>query len=186
MFKNSSKTRKPNNKKHTLYQLSTHISIGKKNFYQKRKKKKNTPSTLKHSSHSSKRKKSTPHVEITLSTQCKQKLLISWTSDKHKLFPVVFFKKTIPYIMFKNSSKTKKPNKKKAHALSIIYPHSYWKKKKNTSSTPKHSPCSSKKKKHSPCWNNTLHPPQTKTSQNLNFSQTQTLPCVYKSYYFHS
>ena len=61
MFKNSSKTRKPNNKKHTLYQLSTHIPIGKKKFYQKRKKKKNTPSTPKHSSRSSKRKKKKKH-----------------------------------------------------------------------------------------------------------------------------
>ena len=48
--------------------------LGKKISIKKEKKKKNTPSTLKHSSHSSKRKKSTPHVEITLSTHHKQKL----------------------------------------------------------------------------------------------------------------
>ena len=114
------KQKKPNNKKKkhtdTLSINYLPMFLLKKKFYPKKK---------------------IPYVEITLSTQCKQKLLISWTSDKHKLFPVVFLKKTIPYIMFKNSSKTKKPNKKKAHALSIIYPHSYWKKKNsnNTLST---------------------------------------------------
>ena len=76
MFKNSSKTKKPNNKKHTLYQLSTHISIGKKNFYQKRKKKKKkTLPVHQNTPHVHPKKKSIPHVEITLSTHHKQKLL---------------------------------------------------------------------------------------------------------------
>ena len=49
-----------------IYQLSTHVPIEKKKVLSK--KKKNTPSTSKHSPRSSKRKKSTPHIEITLST----------------------------------------------------------------------------------------------------------------------
>ena len=51
MFKNSSKTKKPNKNTHTLYQLSTQVPVEKK------------------------KKKRTPHVEITLSTHHKQKLL---------------------------------------------------------------------------------------------------------------
>ena len=54
MFKNSSKTKKPNKKTHTLYQLSTQVPVVKK-----KKKKKNS------------------HVEIILSTHYKQKLLNS-------------------------------------------------------------------------------------------------------------
>ena len=40
MFKNSSKTKEPNKKTHTLYQLSTHIHIEKKKCSIKKKKKK--------------------------------------------------------------------------------------------------------------------------------------------------
>ena len=44
MFKNSSKTKKPNKKTHTLYQLSTQVPVEKKKKKRSiQKKKKNTP-----------------------------------------------------------------------------------------------------------------------------------------------
>ena len=62
-------------KKHMIYQLSTHVPIEKKKGSIKKEKKhsqyiKTLPTFIK-------KKKSTPHIEITLSTHYKQKLLSS-------------------------------------------------------------------------------------------------------------
>ena len=64
MFKIQVKQKNLIKKKHMLYQLSTHIHIEKKKMFYQKKKKKTLPVH-----------QNTPHVEITLSTHHKQKVL---------------------------------------------------------------------------------------------------------------
>ena len=73
--KQKSLIKKKIKKKHMIYQLSTHVPIEKKKG--SIKKEKNPSQYIKTLPTFIKKKKSTPHIEITLSTHYKQKLLSS-------------------------------------------------------------------------------------------------------------